>query len=27
MALTACDLLTQPELLAAAKAEWAQNRP
>jgi metal-dependent amidase/aminoacylase/carboxypeptidase family protein len=26
MALTAYDLLTQPEFLAAAKAEWAQHR-
>jgi amidohydrolase len=26
MALTAYDLLTQPELLAAAKAEWARGR-
>jgi amidohydrolase len=26
LALTAYDLLTQPELLAAAKAEWAQGR-
>jgi metal-dependent amidase/aminoacylase/carboxypeptidase family protein len=26
MALTAYDLLTQPDLLSAAKAEWAQHR-
>jgi hypothetical protein len=26
MALTVYDLLTPPELLAAARAEWAQNR-
>jgi metal-dependent amidase/aminoacylase/carboxypeptidase family protein len=27
MALTAFDLLTQPDFLAAAKAEWSQHRP
>jgi metal-dependent amidase/aminoacylase/carboxypeptidase family protein len=27
MAFTAHDLLTQPDFLAAAKAEWAQRRP
>ena len=27
MALTAYDLLTQPDFLAVAKAEWAQHRP
>jgi hypothetical protein len=26
MALTVYDLLTQPEFLAAVKAEWVQNR-
>jgi metal-dependent amidase/aminoacylase/carboxypeptidase family protein len=26
IALTACDLLTRPDFLAATKAEWAQSR-
>jgi hypothetical protein len=27
MALTTYDLLTQPDFLAAVKAEWKQSRP